>query len=276
MRQNYKFLLLAPPNTAIANSSFGKPRKNEQLHSQYLAAMQRLRGQVYLKDGAIQACELDDDGRFHMRGDEQGWHLLLVDDAKQVIGCARYLVHPNTVSFHKLRLSHSALAQDPIWGSKVRQAVENDLAYARKNDLSFIEIGGWALAEEWRNTRAALEILVGSYALGHMWGGCIGACTATARHGSSSMLRRLGGSSFVAGSEELPSYEDPQYSCRMELLRFDWRTPAARFAPLVSQLKAKLADVVPVTPEPVRDWLAFPREVGAAQLGLLRMAPLYS
>ncbi len=276
MRQNYKFLILAPANAVMANSNFGKPRKSEQLHSQLLSAMQHLRGQLYLKDGAIQACELDEDGRFRMRGDEQGWHLLLMDDSRQVIGCARYLVHPNTVSFHKLRLSHSALAQDPIWGIKVRNAVESDLALARRSNLSFIEFGGWALAEEWRNTRAALEILVGSYALAQMLGGCIGACTATARHGSSSMLRRIGGTSFVVGAEELPSYEDPQYSCRMELLRFDSRAPGARFAPLVSQLKAKLSDIVPITPEASRDWLTLPREVGVPSLGMLRMAPVYS
>jgi predicted GNAT family N-acyltransferase len=245
------------------------------MHRQYLHGMQQLRGQVYLKDGAIQACELDDDGCFRMRGDEQSWHLLLVDGAREVIGCARYLVHSNKTDFEKLRISHSALAKDPEWGPKVRAAVKADLEMARQNDFSYVEIGGWALAEEWRNSRAALEILVGSYALAHLWGGALGACTATVRHGSSSMLRRLGGSGLKLNGEELPQYEDPQYDCKMELLRFDSRTPAPRFLPLISQLKAELADVVAITPEPVRDWLSLPREVGAANLNLLRMAPLH-
>jgi hypothetical protein len=89
------------------------------------------------------------------------------------------------------------------------------------------------------------------------------------------MLRRLGGSPLVAKGQELPGYEDPQYGCRMELLRFDCRTPAPRFAPLIAQLKAKLADVVAITPEPVRDWLALPREVGAMNMNLLSLAPLH-
>src|SRR5947209_15609132 len=118
MRQNYRFQLLAPPQ-ATNNSNFGRTRKSQQLHNQYLAAMQRLRGEVYLKDGAIQACELNDEGGFHMPGDERSWHLLLVDSARQVIGCARYLVHPSTVSFDRLRISHSAIAKDPVWGAKV-------------------------------------------------------------------------------------------------------------------------------------------------------------
>jgi predicted GNAT family N-acyltransferase len=274
MRQNYRFQLLAPPQPN-SGSVFGRSRINEQLHHHYLSAMQRLRGRVYLKDGAVQPCELDDDGRFHMRGDEQSWHLLLTDENRDVLGCARYLVHPNTVPFHKLRIGHSALAQDPQWAAKVREAVEADLQIARRNNFSYVEIGGWALAEEWRGTRAALEILVGSYALAHLWGGCLGSCSATVRHGSSSMLRRIGGSSLRASSTELPAYEDPQYGCLMELLRFDCRTPSPRFMPLIGQLKAKLADSVAIATGPAPDWITLPKAVTAPSLGRLRMAPLY-
>ena len=272
MRQNYRFQLLAPHQTSSAGA-FGRSRINEQLHRHYISAMQRLRGRVYLKDGAIQACEMDDEGRFHMRGDDQSWHLLLIDENRDVIGCARYLVHSNTVPYHKLRISQSSIANNPLWASRVRDAVERDLAFARANQFSYVEIGGWALTEEWRGTRAALEILVGSYALAHLWGGCLGSCTATVRHGSSSMLRRIGGSGLRTAAEEIPAYEDPQYGCRMELLRFDCRTPAPRFVPLISQLKAKLADSVAITPTPAREWTKVPQELG--RLGLLRMAPLY-
>ena len=274
MRQNYRFQLLAPSQSS-SGTSFGRKRVNEQVHSHYLSALQRLRGRVYLKDAAIQPCEMDDEGRFVMPGDEQSWHLLLIDGEREVIGCARYLVHPNTVSFHKLRVAHSALANDPTWGPKVREAVEADLALAREKDFAYVEIGGWALTEEWRCTRAALEILVGSYALAHLWGGCLGSCTATVRHGSSSMLRRIGGSPLQARGCELPPYEDPQYGCEMELLRFDCRTPGPRFQPLITQLKAKLADSVAVTPAPVEDWTRIPQEIGS-RLNLMNLAPLYS
>ncbi len=271
MRQNYRFQLLAPQQSN-SHASLGRSKVNEQLHHQYLHSAQRLRGRVYLKDGAIQPCELDDDGRFHMRGDEQSWHLLLIDETRDVIGCARYLVHPNTVSFDRLRISQSALAKDEVWGPRVRQAVESDLAFAKAQGFSYLEIGGWALTEEWRGTRAALEILVGSYALAHIWGGCLASCTATVRHGSSSMLRRIGGTSLRAGNQDLPAYDDPQYGCKMELLRFDCRTPGARFIPLISQLKDRLSDAVAITPGPARDWLRLPQEIGS--LGMLRMAPV--
>ena len=271
MRQNYRFQLLAPQNSH-SHSTYTRSKVNEQLHHQYLQSAQRLRGSVYLKDGAIQACELADDGRFRMRGDEQSWHLLLIDENRNTIGCARYLVHPATVSFDRLRISQSTLAKDKFWGPQVRAAVEADLATARAQRFSYLEIGGWALAEEWRGTRAALEILVASYALGHLWGGCLASCTATIRHGSSSMLRRIGGSSLAIAGRDLPSYEDPQYGCKMELLRFDCRTPAPRFVPLISQLKTQLSDLVPVTPGPAREWLGLAQEV--RHLGMLRMLPL--
>jgi hypothetical protein len=257
MQQNYRFQLLAPPDTPCGGA-FGRPTIDKQLYDQYLASVQRLRGRVYLKDGAIRESELDDDGRFCMPGDRRSWHFLLVDSAHHVIGGARYLVHSHSVGFDQLRLRHSALANDARWASKVRCAVEEDLTTAREKDFSYVEIGGWALAEEWRGTRAALEILVASYALAHLWGGCLGACAATARHGSSSILRRIGGSSFYCNGEPLPAYEDPQYNCQMELLRFDCRTPSKRFVPLIAQLRSKLAGLPILRPAEKTVWHASP------------------
>jgi hypothetical protein len=248
---------------------------NEHVYYHYLSSMQRLRGKIYLKDCAIQPWQLDDEGRFAMPGDERNWHFLLLDDTNEVVGCARYLVHPNTVAFERLRISHSPLANDPFWGEKVRDAVEADLRVSRKHGMSYVEAGGWALAEAWRGTRAALEILVASYALAHLWGGCLGSCQATVRHGSSSILRRIGGSHLEAAGGELPPYEDPHYGCTMELLRFDSRAPTQRFVPLINQLRAKLAGSVAVrASRGGQTWKPLAGEVGG-RLGLLRVAPAY-
>lgn len=268
MRQNYRFQLLAPSQTRSTLGTFTRSKIDEQLYSQYLASMQRLRGRIYLSDGAIQPWEIDDDGRFRMRGDKQSWHFLLIDDKEEVIGCARYLVHPNTISFDQLRVRHCALANHPLWADKVRLAIENDLQWAREHDFSYVEIGGWALSEEWRGTRAALEILVASYALSHLWGGCVGACTATVRHGSASILRRIGGSRLQALGEALPPYADPQYGCEMELLRFDSCSPSSRFVPLIAQLKSKLSGLVPIRPYARPEWTRAPGEL-ALHTGLL-------
>ncbi len=140
---------------------------------------------------------------------------------------------------------------------------------------AYVEVGGWALSEQWRGTRAALEILVGSYALAQLWGGCVGSCTATVRHSSSSMLRRLGGQSFEIAGQSLPSYNDPEYECVMELLRFDYRSPAARFLPLINQLRATLSRAPVVTdaePEPFGVRL---REFIPEHASRLRLTPVF-
>lgn len=235
------FQLLAPSESRLT-AQFASLQNHEQSYDHFLASMQKLRGQAYLKDGAIQPSDLDSEGRFVMAGDEESWHLLLVDVNREVIGCAKYLVHGPNVQFHRLKIAQSPLANDPFWGERVRRAVDADLRRVREEKLHYVEVGGWALAEEWRGTRAALEILVGSFALGQIWGGAIGSCTATARHSSASMLRRLGGQSFESMGEPIPAYEDQHYGCTMELLRFDYRTPSKRFLPLITPLKATLSN----------------------------------
>ena len=69
----------------------------------------------------------------------------------------------------------------------------------------------------------------------------MGVATATFRHSSAPILRRIGLSSLVAGGEELPPYYDPNYGCRMEVLQFDSRRPAAKYENWVAALAADLA-----------------------------------
>lgn len=240
MVRHYKYQILAP-KVANYDPAFAAYTINETLYRSRLDGLQRLRGRVYRQDGAIDDDSIDAEGRFKMCGDEEAWHLILADQEDHVVGCARYLVYANTIPYRVLRISQSALGQDPQWSSKLRSAVEADLRLARQRELLYVEIGGWALSEEWRKTKAALETAAGSYALGHLWGGTLGACTATVRHGSASILRRIGGSSLVAGGKALPPYFDPRFGCGMELLRFDYLTPWPRMRPLIDAMRGRLA-----------------------------------
>lgn len=273
MPEKYNFKILAPLDCGFEFPS--RRSKNEHVYSHYLSSMQRLRSRVYLKDGAIQPCEVDCEGRFIMPGDRRSWHFLLTADS-DVIGCARYAVYPSTVTFDRLRIARSPLALQPEWQKKVREAVEADLQRAREQNFSYVEIGGWALAEEWRGTAAALEILVASYALAHFWGGAFGACMATVRHSSSSILRRIGGSGFQVGNQMLPAYEDSRYGCLMELLRFDSRAPAERFVPLINQLRRNLKGATLISPGVPYPRVAVSREFHSEQLSVPRLVPSYS
>jgi hypothetical protein len=79
-----------------------------------------------------------------------------------------------------------------------------------------------------------------TYSLAQVLGGCIGITTATTRHSSSSILRRLGGSSLESGGDELPSYYDPQFQCQMEVLGFDSDRPAPKYGGLVDRLRSEI------------------------------------
>ncbi len=239
MDRHYKFQILAP-KFANYDPAFSIYTVDESVYRSKLDGVQRLRGRVYYNDRAIGDDALDAEGRFRMCGDEEAWHLTLSDGDGRVVGCARYLVYPNTVHYNVLRIGQSAMGQDPEWSAQLRGAVECDLQAARQRSLLYVELGGWALSEELRKTKAALETAAGSYALGSLWGGTLGACTATVRHQSASMLRRLGGSSFMTDGQPLPAYFDPNFGCMMEVLRFDYLTPWPRLRPLIETMYRRL------------------------------------
>jgi hypothetical protein len=238
---SYGFQLLAPAGASSANVS-GAISSEGDLYEHYLSSLQKLRAESYVSDGAIAPERVDNEGRFPMHRDEDCWHFLLVDPDRQVVGCVRYLRHPATASIEDLLISHSPLSNDPLWGGKFHEALESDLAFARRNLLAFIEVGGWAINTAYRHTRAALEILLASFAWAKMIGGGMGCCTATVRNNSASMLRRIGGCSFEHNHESIPPYKDPKYGCTMEALRFHFQNFDLRYGKMVDSIYDRIAE----------------------------------
>ncbi len=244
--ESYRFQLLAPPGISSSKVS-GLITSDANSYERYLTSLQKLRAKSYLADGAIAAEHVDEKGRFRMDRDEDCWHFLLVDPEGEVVGCVRYMAHALTARSEDLLISHSPLSQDPVWGSKFRQALESDLTFARRNLLTFIEVGGWAIEAGYRHTRAALEILLASFAWARMIGGAIGCCTATFRNSSASMLRRIGGRSFEHNDEVIPAYNDASYGCMMEALRFHFQQFDPRFQKMVDSICARIAEHPTIT-----------------------------
>jgi len=245
-RPSRRLLLLAPASSG-APDLFPGLREDENEYNGLLAQMQRLRGRIYLEDGAISASQLSSDGRHKMSGDLQSWHLLLVDEADRVMGCIRALFHNGLVPLSALKVWSSTLAQCGRWGGQVRKALQGELNHAREEGLKFAEIGGWALAKETRCSAEAARMVLATYSLVQLCGNAIGVSTATARNGSATILKRLGGRSVVVDDCELPPYFDPVYNCDMELLRFDSRSPNPRYTPWVSELKDYLVTTSVIT-----------------------------
>jgi hypothetical protein len=234
--------LVAPPNARLPGV-FHNVWRDTTGRDLFLAAMQRLRGRLYLDDGAIEPWQLSSDGRHSMAIDGDSWHLLVQNSAGAVCGCVRYYAHDSQAHFTELAVRQSAIATCPVWGREFRAAVETDLQRARNGNLSYVEVGGWAIAPERRCTAEALRTALATYSLARILGGCIGITTASVRHHSSSILRRMGGGSLGLEGAAIPPYYDPQYGCDMEVLRFDSACPAPRYSGLVDKLSAEMSDV---------------------------------
>jgi hypothetical protein len=242
-----KLLLLAPPGARIPESlNHDKVSCNARRYEDYVEEVQRLRGRIYLEDGAIPKSQLVD-GRHVTESDCMSWHLLVLDHAGNICGCVRYRDHGGPVEFSELTAAQSSLASCPEWGSRMRAAVQDELLLSEALELPFVEIGGWALDPEIRGTAEALRMVLGAYAFSRELGGAVGLATATVRHSSASILRRIGGQPLERGGETVPAYADRQYNCQMELLRFYSWALNPRYDMWIEQMAEEIREVAVVS-----------------------------
>jgi hypothetical protein len=235
------------------NIQAGAPRYRD-----LLARMQRLRGRVYAEDQAIHQTELTADGRHKLAVDEHSWHVLSLDQHDDVVACLRYVDESEAGGFDDLWVRHAAVAHCPTLGFRFREAVELALKRTRQAAIRFGEVGGWAVAEEHRWTTEPLRIILATYGLLELLGSCAGVATATFRHSSSRILRKIGLTALTVGGEELPPYQDNQYGCQMQALQFDSRSPNSRFRNWVAELSRDLAAAPVICPGPIPRAPTFP------------------
>ena len=245
-----RFVVLSPSGRAL-NGAFQNPHASSRNHSRLLASVQRFRGAIYAADGAVPKSALLSDGRHEAPGDDQAWHLVSVSPSGKVRACLRYLEESDADCFDKLLVRHAAAAASEM-GPYFRLAVERELMRARMEGMRFGEVGGWAVDENLRNTTESIRILLAMYGLLELLGGCLGVATATFRHQSACILRRIGLSSLQAEGFELPPYFEPIYDCQMEILRFDSRRPNAKYQQTIRDLASDLKSAPVLFSEPAR------------------------
>ena len=221
-----------------------------------MAEAQRLRGRIYPKDGAIQRAELSADDRHIQAADDRAWHLLTVDENGAVVACIRYFAHEPYVKVSELSLAASGITRSAEFGMHIQAAVETELDYARQRGVWYVELGGWAVCESLRCTTEAVRTLLTVYALSQLRGGAVGLSSATARHHSSSILRRIGGKPLKAKGVEVSSYYDAQYACEMELLSFDSECPNDRYTRWIRDCREVLPQVPVVLGVPETTWVS--------------------
>jgi hypothetical protein len=239
-RTQTRFVVL-PPARLQSPANFNNIEEDPQRHDRLVAEMQRFRGMVYLRDGAVQKSDLTNDGRHKLAVDERSWHVITLDREDRVCACLRYLDESEAKGFDDLWIRHAALSKLPALGRKFRNTVESGMNLARRLGMRFGEVGGWAVAEAHRCTVEPLRIILATYGLLRLLGGAMGVATATFRHGSAPILRRIGLKSLGARGEELPPYFDPHYGCQMEVLQFDSRHPSPKYEGWVTELVEDLS-----------------------------------
>lgn len=240
-------LVLLAPAAAVVPSGFRDVAVDPSRHAALLHSLRRLRGRAYLRDGAISSAQLTADGQHVQAVDDTSWHVVSYHADGRAMACARFRVHDETTRPESLGVWSSALARS-TWAGHFRAALEDEISQARGRNLVYAEVGGWAVAEEWRRTTQAATTALSTYALAENLGGCIGITMATVRNCSSRILRKLGGRSLERAGQPIPAYFDPQYGCEMEILRFDSSAPGRRYGWHVEQL-AKRLRTIPVVCE---------------------------
>jgi hypothetical protein len=252
-----QFMLLAPAGVT-PRGAFRHVEGDPGWRRELLADMQRLRGRIYLQDGAISQQELTADGRHIQTIDDESWHLLVVGEGGRVLGCTRYLQHHASTPYSRLRVRTAALAHSEEWSEPLRRAVERELATARRHGFSYVEVGGWALDKSLRGSTDALRSVLFAYAWSYMLGGCLGLSMATHRNGSAAILRRIGGMPLQWNGMELPPYYDPHYKCEMEVIRFDSRLPSVKYSRVIDEMRAEMPEVPVICgPKPADAWHSF-------------------
>jgi len=251
-RPGRQVLLLAPSASDVP-SAFCQVERSPRRYHELLAATQRFRGGIYVEDGAIGAEELTFDGRHLELADLKGWHILLLDENESVQGCARCICRGQRIPFSEMTLGRSAIALSDRWGTRVRRATEETMDAVVQEGHAFGELGGWAIAPRLRFTTSMFRIAMAMWALVRHLDIHFLCSTATRRHCSASILRKLGGRPFVADGAEVPEYWEPRYGCDMELLRFDHLHDAhPLFEPRVREFQSWLATVPVVCAAPRR------------------------
>ena len=246
-------LLLVAPADGDLKPFTGEITLCNQRHAELLADAQRLRGRLYLEDGAISRSDLTEDGRHLSDHDQESWHLLLMTPGHRVVGCTRFRQHRNTVRPGELGVSTIPLAASGEWSQGFHASLGMELETARAAGFSYVEVGGWALDRSVRGTAEALTSVLATFAWSRILGGALGISTATERNGSASILRRLGGKPLEWDGIALPAYFDEKYNCMMEVLRFDSREPNPKYASMIQNLADQIATRPIVCPgEPVR------------------------
>lgn len=214
--------LLAPAGGPL--DGFQNVIYDRERYQSLLSEAQRLRGRVYLDDGAISADDLDSQQCYVVKDDSLSWHILLRDSTGLVVAVSRMLFfsHSNgPVPIDKLHAAQLIERTSELVRAKYLCALQQFASPSCDCAPYFVECGGLAIASEMRASRNTSIFLSTYWALSRFIGAARGVGAATERNSSADILRRFGGFSIpTQNGGSIEPFYDSVYDCMMELQGF--------------------------------------------------------
>ena len=220
-----------------------------------LSAIQRLRGALYVADGAIRSSTLDPKGRHQCEDDHLSYHLALWNG--EVQGCARVRLHPPHKPAQDYRVHELIDRMHPRPSAEYRVALQEFISQSEKRGYRLGEVGGWAVSKSHQASRAAMALPLAGWSFSRICGKQIWIASATERNRSAEMLRRIGGWPLKLGGADLPPFFDSVYNCQMQLLCFCSDVLNPKFESAVAELQSLIELQFAANENPCRGVLSY-------------------
>jgi hypothetical protein len=216
-------LRLLPPRQARLPVALGHWQTSDSEQEEILGQIQRLRGAVYVQDGAIPAHALDASGRHIQEVDDRSWHSYLVDARGTISGCIRVMPHAGHPRPKELHVADLCRRMEPATAVRHCAALQVFVDQARHAGLGVVEAGGTVVHPQSRNGSAALVLILACWSVSRLLGKPFALAAATVRHNAAEILLRTGGGALQDQAGELGGFFDPYYNCEMKIIAFDSR-----------------------------------------------------
>jgi hypothetical protein len=215
-------LTVVAPSVAHVPEWLSNALVNDAMYQNMIDEIQRFRGNVYVHDKAIPASSLDKEGRHYSDYDYQAWHIIFRDRREDLCGAIRVgLVSCTDTDVEDLQVLRFLAKMPDDQRTPLEAAVRGFLGNCRLLQPSICEPGAWAVAEDVRKGRLAPVLAASIWSLLRVVGGASGVATATTRHGSADILKKMGGFDLILNGVPLVPFYDSYHACYMELVGFD-------------------------------------------------------
>jgi hypothetical protein len=245
-------LTIVAPSVAQVPDWLSNVLANERVYQEVIEEIQRFRGYVYVQDKAIPSSALDEQGRHYSEYDYRAWHIIFRERRQELCGAIRvglvdYGDYGDTEESDPLQvlqfLSHIPSDTKAPLETAVRRFLDN----CRTLAPSICEPGAWAVAEDVRKSRVAPILAASIWSLGRVMGGGIGVATATTRHGSADILKKMGGFDLFLNGMPLVPFYDSYHQCYIELIGFDSDYLNPRLEPTVAEVQDYISNLPIIT-----------------------------